>query len=159
MIVTRNPGDDAQLKNELKESERLGRHQNNYLIVPRSDKSKVEMVLVDYKTNEKYGIIRHKFSITLSESIRKFMVQHGLKEGNYLFGKSSLSSFIGTMCRHVGIPKGDGAVNFIRHSKKTEIFNKNPNILNDPAEQLRVAAAFQHSPVTSLSYVRQVKLL
>ena len=64
---------------------------------------------------------------------------------------------VGKIMRKVGIPKGEQAINYIRHSKKTEIFQKNPNMTAE--EQLKVAKAFMHSPVTSLAYIRKVKLI
>ena len=85
------------------------------------------------------------------------MQKNGIKSGDYLFGNGSrLSTFIGSMNRKVGIPKGQQAVNYLRHSKKTEIF-MNPNLTAE--EKLKAAKAFAHSPVTSLAYIRKVKLI
>jgi hypothetical protein len=84
------------------------------------------------------------------------MEKEGIKYDDYLFnGKQS--TYVGKIMRKVGIPKGEQAINYIRHSKKTEIFQKNPNTTAE--EQLKVAKAFMHSPVTSLAYIRKVKLI
>jgi len=155
-IVHRNVGDDDTLKAVMKRQQQEKKIPDNYLIVPRTATSKLEIVLVDYKTNQKYGVIRQALSAELSEMIRKYMEKEGIKYDDYLFnGKQS--TYVGKIMRKVGIPKGGQAINYIRHSKKTEIFQKNPNMTAE--EQLKVAKAFMHSPQVSLAYIRKVKLI
>jgi hypothetical protein len=130
---------------------------DNYLVVGRTG-TKVKVILTDYKTQKRYGIIRDTFSTEVSTMIRKYMEHNGIKSGDYLFTDKSkkLSGFVGAMNRKIGIEKGKQAINYIRHSKKTEIF-MNPNLSTE--EKLKAAKAFQHSPVTSLAYIRKVKLV
>ena len=128
---------------------------DNYLIVSRSKNAKVKIILTDYKTNKRYGVIRDTFNAHVSKLIRDYIEHNGIKPDDYLFN-GKLSSFVGTMNRKIGIPKGQQAINYIRHSKKTEIF-QNPNLTTE--EKQKAAAAFQHSPVTSLAYIRKVKLV
>jgi hypothetical protein len=136
---------DEQLKDE---------GTDNYLVVGRTG-TKVKIILTDYKTQKRYGIIRDTFSAEVSKLIRDYMQHNGIKSGDYLFN-GKLSSFVGAMNRKIGIEKGQQAINYIRHSKKTEIF-MNPNLT--PEQKLATAKAFQHSPVTSLAYIRKVKLV
>ena len=128
---------------------------DNYLVVSRTKNARVKIILTDYKTNKRYGVIRDTFNAHVSKLIRDYMEHNGIKPGDYLFN-GKLSSFVGTMNRKIGIEKGQQAINYIRHSKKTEIF-QNPNLT--PEEKLKASQAFQHSPVTSLSYIRKVKLV
>ena len=139
---------DDQLKDE--------NSTDNYLVVGRTG-TKVKVILTNYKTQIRYGIIRDSFSAETSTLIRNYMERNGIKSGDYLFGNGKrLSTFVGTMNRKISIPKGQQAINYIRHSKKTEIF-MNPNLTAD--EKLKASKAFAHSPVTSLAYIRKVKLI
>jgi hypothetical protein len=129
---------------------------DNYLVVGRTG-TKVKVILTNYKTEKRYGIIRDTFSTEVSTLIRNYMERNGIKSGDYLFGNGKkLSTFVGTMNRKIGIEKGQQAINYIRHSKKTEIF-MNPNLTAE--EKLKASKAFAHSPVTSLAYIRKVKLV
>ena len=129
---------------------------DNYLVVGRTG-TKVKVILTNYKTEKRYGIIRDTFSTEVSTLIRNYMERNGIKSGDYLFGNGKkLSTFVGTMNRKIGIEKGQQAINYIRHSKKTEIF-MNPNLTAE--EKLKASKAFAHSPVTSLAYIRKVKLI
>ena len=139
---------DDQLKDE--------QSTDNYIVVGRTG-TKVKVILTNYKSVMRYGIIRDSFSTEVSTLIRNYMERNGIKSGDYLFGNGKrLSTFVGTMNRKIGIPKGQQAINYIRHSKKTEIF-MNPNLTAD--EKLKASKAFAHSPVTSLAYIRKVKLI
>lgn len=139
---------DDQLKDE--------NSTDNYLVVGRTG-TKVKVILTNYKTEKRYGIIRDTFSTEVSTLIRNYMERNGIKSGDYLFGNGKkLSTFVGTMNRKIGIEKGQQSINYIRHSKKTEIF-MNPNLTAD--EKLKASKAFAHSPVTSLAYIRKVKLI
>jgi len=128
---------------------------DNYIVVGRTG-TKVKVILTNYKTEKRYGIIRDSFSAETSTLIRNYMQKNGIKSGDYLFSGGKLSTFVGAMNRKIGIPKGQQAINYIRHSKKTEIF-MNPNLTAE--EKLKAAKAFAHSPVTSLAYIRKVKLI
>ena len=127
----------------------------NYLVVGRGD-ARVKVILTQYKTNSKYGIIRQEFSKKTSALIRAYMERYGIKPNDTLFG-GKLTGMIGNMLRKVGITEGKGAVNYIRHSKKTQIFRDNPNMNTEELD--KVAKAFAHSPVTSLAYLRQIKAI
>ena len=146
-ILSTNKDDDT-LKHDKKD-------ELNYLVVGRGD-SKVKVILTQYKTDKKYGIIRQEFSDKTSALIRAYMARNGIKPNDNLFG-GKLSTFIKAMLRKIGITEGRGAVNYIRHSKKTQIFRDNPNM--SPEELDKVAKAFAHSPVTSLAYIRQIKAI
>jgi len=149
LLILSHDKDDTAIMADKKDKD-------NYLVVPRN-KGKIKIILTDYKTQRKYGIIRGEFSTHTSDLMRAYMTHNGITAGMYFFNKTAagLTAFVGTVLKKLG-EESKGAINYLRHSKKTEIFQNN----NLTAEEKRKAAeAFQHSPLTSLSYIRKAKLI
>lgn len=126
----------------------------NYLIVPTDRREPVEFVLVSYKTKTKYGTIRHKFDGLLSREIRGFVANK-----TYLFGATKrLSQWVSNKLKKIGVKtegdggKSAGAINLLRHTLITEIYNDNPNLTSE--QRTEVAEQFKHSPGTAQQYVR-----
>ena len=124
----------------------------NYIIVPTNKKQLCTVVIQSYKTEKRYGTINEKVSSGLSTLIRNYMTAHNLTDGNPLFSNQTLSAVLCDMRNKIGIPKG-GGVNYIRHSKITEMLDK--QVLSDKGK-LELALKMRHSPVSQLKYVRQI---
>ena len=126
----------------------------NYIIVPTIKKQLCTVIIQTYKTVKRYGTINEKVSSGLSKQIRQYMDTHKLTNGDALLigdKKDKLSSFICDMNKKVGVTSGGS--NFIRHSKITEMLDK--QVLNEKG-RLKLALKMRHSPVSQLKYVRQV---
>jgi len=124
----------------------------NYIIVPTIKNQKCTVIIQSYKTEKRYGTINEKVSSGVSTLIRKYMTAHNLTDGDALFSNPTLSAVLCDMRNKIGIPKG-GGVNYIRHSKITEMLDK--QVLS-PKGKLELALKMRHSPVSQLKYVRQV---
>ena len=124
----------------------------NYIVVPTINKQLCTVVIQSYKTEKRYGTINEKVSSGLSKQIRQYMDTHNLTDGDALFSNNKLSTFICDMNKKVGVTTGGS--NFMRHSKITEMLDK--QVLSEKS-RLELALKMRHSPVSQLKYVRQVK--
>jgi hypothetical protein len=124
---------------------------NNYVVFPRSDSGIYKIILQDYKTDKKYGIVKINISNNLKELIKNYIGTKNLAYGDFLFGNGKpLSDFISKMNKKIGI---DGSINYLRHSKISTILEKEKNSL----ERIKLSKIFMHSPITQLTYVRKLK--
>jgi hypothetical protein len=122
---------------------------NNYLLITPT---KLTIVINSYKTNKKYGQVRHKLSKTLERLTKIYILKQNISLGDYLFGESKLSSTITKMNQALGYASG---VNLFRHMKITQVLNKESN----PETRLKLAAAMKHSNVIQKAYLRKSKLI
>jgi len=142
--------DDFQL--EIVNNEReVTNTKENYLIVPRSVKTNCTVVIQNYKTDRKYGIIRVKTSTVLSKQIREYMQTNQLTDGMKLFPNKTLSDFVSTMNKSVGAMTG--GVNYLRQSKISEILGK--QVLSDE-DKIVLSRRMAHSPLAQMKYVRSI---
>jgi hypothetical protein len=121
----------------------------NYLLL---SPTKLTIVINSYKTNKRYGQIKHKLSKTLETLTKKYILKHNISLGDYLFGESKLSSSITKMNQALGY---SGGINLFRHMKITQVLNKESN----PETRLKLANAMKHSNVIQKAYLRKSKLL
>ena len=120
----------------------------NYLLIKPTS---IEIVINNYKTDKKYGIIRHKLTKALEKITRAYITKNGLKIGDYLFGTEHLSSFVSKMNKTLGYKSGVG---LFRHMKITEQLG-----MATPAERVKLAEVMKHSPVVQKAYLRKMKLI
>jgi hypothetical protein len=121
----------------------------NYLLL---SPTKLTIVINSYKTNKKYGQIKHKLSKSLETLTKKYILKHKVSLGDYLFGESKLSNTITKMNQALGY---SGGINLFRHMKITQVLNKESN----HETRLKLAAAMKHSNVIQKAYLRKAKLL
>ena len=118
----------------------------NYLLVkPKS----IEIVINNYKTDKKHGVISHTLTKALEKLTRAYIATNHLKMGDFLFGSEHLSSFVSKMNKTLGYSSGVG---LFRHMKITE---QSEN--STPEQRVVLAAAMAHSPVVQLKYLRKKK--
>ena len=122
----------------------------NYLLVPKLMACKI--TINTYKTDKKYGVIKHTCSKPLSNAIKKYIAENGLKVGDYLFGNKPLTQFVSSNNPKIGI---QGGVNLFRHMKITDELKS----VKTPEERKELADKMRHSPVTQLAYLRKHKLI
>jgi hypothetical protein len=122
---------------------------DNYIIFPKNGKN-LKLIINHYKTSNKYGSLTLPLSKNLSKLIRAYVKSNQLKIGDYLFGKTLLSTFISEENKKLGVSIG---INEMRHIKVTEELSKIPNA----TERLELSKRMAHSPITQLNYVRQLK--
>ena len=146
--------------------------------------NKVELViyLMVYKTFKLYGTIKHTVSQKLASQIiddilnkpRDFLfirkaIYNKLKEKDNTVGEESIytdgrmTQFVKDMLVASGIKEttnskggshNKGSINLLRHAKISEFHMKKPQA--SPEEKADLAKQFNHSPVTSLTYIRKV---
>lgn len=126
----------------------------NYVIVPENKTKPCKIYLnVFHKTTKKYPSSKETCNKELSTLIRSY-IEKGksrMKYGSYLFGKGLLSGEIGLMLRTIKVTKG--AINYLRHSKITTELDKESF---DQKKRYDLSQRMKHSPVTQLSYLRQM---
>jgi len=146
----------------------------NYIIV---NANKVQLILQVYKTNKKYGILKHTFSKKVSDMVRASLKKHPRKyliikdnvfsrltpddsknvkdmDRSVLQGK--LSDFISSMLIRANVKEDTkGAVNILRHASLSELFEK-PN-LTDAERELK-ASQMAHSHTASMFYVQKLNI-
>lgn len=118
----------------------------NYLLVkPKS----IEVVINNYKTDKKHGVISHKLSKGLEKLTRAYITTNHLGMGDFLFGSEHLSAFVSKMNKTMGYT---GGVGLFRHMKITE---QSEN--STPEQRVELANAMAHSPVVQTKYLRKKK--
>lgn len=108
----------------------------------------VEVILNQYKTSKKYGPIRFTFSNETSKRIKRYINNHNLQYGQYLFPQSTLSSFVGRILERCGL---SGGISVLRRMMVSEYYN-DPNRSDEEFEELakrmghseQVASAIYH---------------
>jgi hypothetical protein len=121
---------------------------NNYLLLsPR-----LTIVINSYKTNKRYGQVRHKLSKALERLTKIYILKNNLSLGDLLFKESKLSPTITKMNEALGYT---GGINKFRHMKVTEVLNKETN----HETKLKLSEVMRHSPVIQKAYLRKAKLI
>ena len=138
------------------EKEAKDNNRDNYIIVPANPNTKCSIILLNYKTDKKYGEVKIELSTHLSALVRDYIHNKGLQYKDCLLDRSALSNFVGNVFKKLKkegvIPnKKVGAINYIRHSKiSTELDGEN---INDLDKRIELFQKSFHSPITQLSYV------
>jgi len=121
----------------------------NYLVISPTT---LTVVINTYKTNKRYGQIKHKLSKTLEKLTKAYILTNNISLGDYLFGEPKLSATVSKMNATLGY---SGGINLFRHMKITQVLNKESN----PETRLKLAAAMKHSNVIQKAYLRKAKLI
>lgn len=122
----------------------------NYILVPK--KMACKIIINTYKTDKKYGVISHLCSNPLSNKIKKYITENGLKDGDYLFGNKSLTQFVSSNNPKIAV---NGGINVFRHMKITDELTS----VKSPEERKALADKMRHSPNVQLKYVRKHGLI
>jgi hypothetical protein len=118
------------------------------------DKDKFQIILNDYKTKNRYGVLNFKLSKKLSNLFFNYINKNKLKHGDYVFGKSkSLVKMVKDILKGVDIDVKQ-SINALRHSKISTEFKKK-DISSD--ERMTLYKRMGHSPITQVSYLRKLK--
>jgi len=110
----------------------------NYIVV-RSGHP-VEAIINQYKTAKKYGSIKVTFSREVSNRIKRFINNHNIEYGQYLFPNSKLSGFVSGILTRCGL---QGSISTLRRMKVSEMYNSRDHS-EDEYEEL--AKRMGHSP-------------
>ena len=133
---------EAETDNEGKKVDDL-----NYVVINKKDEA--TLIINNYKTVKKYGQIKEKLSKYVSRLIRDYRQQENINYGDYLFGKSKLSSYLSDSNKKMGIL--GGGVNVIRQLSVSDSSAKNAS----PKERVALAKKMKHSITTQAKYVRK----
>ena len=116
----------------------------NYLIVP--PKASCQIVINAYKTEKKYGVIKHTCSKKLNQLIRKYIANN--PPSTYLFGDKALTQFVSSNNIKLNIK---GGINIFRQMKITDELKT----VKSAEERKKLADSMKHSPVSQLKYIRK----
>jgi len=125
----------------------------NYLLLNGRNKP-VKVIFLNYKTSSKFGKQEFSLSRVLSGKLKAYIIEAGLNDGDFLFGKSkteaykSFSSYVTKVFK-----KYTGkslSVNLLRHSFISWYLKKTHSL----AEQKVVANKMGHSVMMQLKYNR-----
>jgi len=118
----------------------------NYLLV---QKTKLTIVLNEYKTAEKYGQMRHTCSKELRKLILAYIEKNGIKVGDLLFGVKDLQPVLSLMNSRLGYSTG---ANLFRHMRVSELM-KDPNLNYE--QKLELAKNMMHDAcITQKKYLK-----
>ena len=121
----------------------------NYLIV--NENSNAIIVLNKYKTSKnKTSPIVYTTSDDLNNLLKKYISKKNINFGQYLFSDKLNGKFISTMNQKIGLSK-DRGINFLRHSKISEICEECDN---DPIIMTELSTKMGHSTKTGKDYKR-----
>ena len=127
----------------------------NYFVL--TSNNKMTFVINRFKTDKKYNKLVYKVEIpTLKKLLKKWIEKNKLQYGKYLFGKSSLSSFVSKINKSNNYSynegkKSVGGINFLRHITASAIPNSDYEKLSfDEREAL--ANSMLHSMATNEKY-------
>ena len=104
----------------------------NYAVV-RADKP-VEIILNQYKTAKTYGPIRVTLSNEVSSRMKRYINNHSLQYGQYLFPQKTLSGFISRMLTRCGL---QGSISTMRRMVVSEFYNDTTKTETDFEELAR----------------------
>lgn len=121
---------------------------NNYLLLTPT---KLTIIVNTYKTNKRYGQIRHKLSKTLEKLTKTYILANNISLGDFLFGEPKLSATVSKMNQALGYT---GGINLFRHMKITQVLQKE----SSPEARLKLAAAMKHSNVIQKAYLRKAMI-
>jgi len=115
----------------------------NYLLV---QKTKMTIVLNEYKMFKDYGQIKHVCSAELTKLIKEYCVKKSIGVGDLLFGVPQLTDIVSLTNKRLGYSTG---INLYRHMKVNDV-------LKDASYEDRLALSKQmgHSPAMQLKYLR-----
>lgn len=94
----------------------------NYIIV--KPHQPVDIILNQYKTSKKHGPIRVTLTRECSGRVKKYINQHNLQYGSYLFPQSRLSGFVGNILERCGLT---GSISTLRKMIVSEFYNNKDN--------------------------------
>jgi hypothetical protein len=123
----------------------------NFIVVPSTKTQNLKLVLNTYKTDKKYNQDIIPVPKELSKEIRKYIDNHGIEYGKFLFGKSKLSGFIKKFNDKMDLPV-KVSINKLRQMKVSKVYENNPSV----EERVKLAHQMKHSPSTSEKYVRKI---
>ena len=127
----------------------------NYIVIPES-KNKTGNVIVNvHKTSVGHGAIKNDLSVQTVNAVKSYMNFHEINYNDFLFGKASMSQFVGNELNKLGIKIKGQAITTLRKMKITEQHQNNANMT--PTELVQHAHSLGQSPQTNLNYVSQVK--
>ena len=133
----------------------------NTLFIPnntrRKSMNKAVFVLRDYKTSSIYGTRRFEFDEKVTKDIVKYVKDNnitGARRVPYLFGKGSMSSWVGSLLDSIGLKERKKAnINYLRRSYvSTELDKEGVS----PEQRRKLAWDMKHSPAGSLKYWRKL---
>jgi hypothetical protein len=137
----------------LNDNDRKG----NFILIPRS--GYIKIIINDYKTKKdetsRLLFTFNKNQKSLSDDIKAYMETKKLKVGDYLFGKSAMSSFISKLNDKVMAEPTKGGINFYRHIRVSETNNGVPMTYQ---EREKLSSQMGHSILTQANYKRQLKI-
>ena len=105
------------------------------------------LIINEYKTSKKYGQIKVKLSLPLSNLIRKYIQKEALLDGDYLFGDKNLTSFVSKMNKEIGIK---GSISYFRQMSVSDLLRTSPTAKEGQA----LSAKMAHAPLTQIKYLR-----
>ena len=120
----------------------------NFVVVPKSVKIPVKIIIQSYKTVNRYGVRTIVLSPELSTLIRNYIKKYDLTELLFPQNTAGLSPYIGTMNRKIGV---NGSINKIRQMFATTILN-NEDITSK--ERVNLSKMMMNSPIMPLVYQR-----
>ena len=125
-------------------------YKGNYLLLPsKITKNKMNLIVNDYKTSNKYGELVFILTPGLTKKITKYIIDNKLKIDEFLFGQSKkLSNFVSLMNKSMGL---SNAINLFR-----EMFDAENN---DGTVEARVETArkMAHTFKSEVYYKRATK--
>ena len=117
----------------------------NYIVIPKT--RELTLIVNEYKTSNKYGQIKIKLSLQLSNLIRKYIQKEGLLNGDYLFGDKYLTSFVSKMNKQIDIK---GSISYFRQMSVSDLLSQAPSA----EERQKLSSLMKHSPISQLKYLR-----
>ena len=105
------------------------------------------MIINEYKTSAKYGQIKVKLSLPLSNLIRKYIQNEALSNGDYLFGNKNLTSYVSKMNKAINIK---GSISYFRQMSVSDLLKTSPSA----EERQALSAKMAHAPLTQIKYLR-----
>jgi hypothetical protein len=123
---------------------------SNYLVYRETGKMRV--IIAEYKTSAKYGVIDEELSNKLSKLIKTYIKKNNLEVNvDYLFGNKPLTQFVSNNNKKMGI---SGGITLFRQMKVSSISGMK-NLSS--AERVELARKMKHSPMVQLFYLRKLK--
>lgn len=116
----------------------------NYLVL---NKNNYTLIVNNYKTKDKYGVINQKLTKGLTGILREYIASNELKEGDYLFGNKELSAYIIRENQKIGLKIGISAM---RHMTVSESMSL------PLSSRIALASKMRHNVITQMDYVRVV---
>lgn len=130
---------------------------DNFLLITRT---KIMFIINDFKTKNKYE--RLEYTVTdekLKDLLKQWIedpknVTNRKKNGNYLFGKTSLSPFVSKLNKSLGYTD-HSAINIYRHMRVSDV-HQNKDITFE--ERKKLADSMAHSITVASAYIRKNNL-